>query len=262
MLDHSQPLVRTDNQNGRLTFWMIIAALILLVIGNNDVTDGVQIVGTDVKGAFLSIGVALLIAAITQHYTDFRVRSAFYKDIADSIVANQTLVNSGILKFYRDSKTCLPEKLLRHARTLDVGMVYSDRFLKDHIGTFEARGGDLKIRIFSPDPSDDATIQNIAHNTGRSAGDVRREFGKLDDVVSTLEAGGVIIERLYQKTFPHYSFYVIDNTNYFLTMSTFASRRATVPLFQVEQSSPLASLINADIEKVRSGPAIREGERS
>lgn len=250
MLDHTQPLIRTDRANTKLTIGMVITALALLIIGNNDVTDGVQFVGIDVKGAFLNIGLALLIAAITQYYTDFRVRSNFYRDVTDSIVANQTLANSGILKFFRDSKTCLPDKLMENVRTLDIGMVYSDRLIKDNIGAIEKRGDELTIRIFCPDQDDEATLQNIAHNVGRSVQQIKREYEKLDSVLETISQHGVIIEKHTQKSMPHYSFYIIDNTNFFITFSTFSSRRATVPLFQVENGSPLADLVLDDIEQL------------
>ncbi|WP_146173258.1 hypothetical protein [Sphingomonas faeni] len=212
-------------------------------------TEGWKFAGAKFDDTLNNIGLALLIAGITQYYTDFRVRSRFYKDVSDNVIANETLRESGILKFFRDSKTCIPAKVLDSAKTLDVGVTYSDRFLKDNIGILVSRAGSIRVRVYCVD-ADDADVRRlVALNTGFSDDDVRAEYRKLTRIVDDLVSKGVNIELFKQKTLPHYSFYIIDDY-YFLTMSTFASRRATVPLFQMDQSSPLALLIREDRDHV------------
>lgn len=247
---HAQPLQRTANANAWLTASLIIVSLILLVFGNNDMTNNWKFAGSDVQGTLNNVGLALAIAAITQYYTDFRVRSQFYKDISDNIVANETLRESGIFKFFRDSKTCDPRSLLRVCRRLDIGVTYSDRFLKDHLGLLIKQAGIIKVRIFCCDWTDHEVINLIAKNTGRDIETIRSEFIKLESVVEELNLAGVTIELTKQSTVPHYSFYVIDDQYYFLTMSTFASRRSVVPLFQADYSSPLAELVRDDIAHI------------
>ncbi len=252
MFDDNQPLVRTDSANQRLTVGLVIVALILLLLGNNIATSQWTFLGNNLNNTLASVGLAIFIASITQFYTDFKVRSKFYRDIADNIVANRTIVDSGIMKFFRDSKMCLPESLLKNVRTLDVGMVYSDRFLKDNIGILEQRGDELEIRLFCPDPNDICVIENIAFNVDRKKEDISGEFEKLKSVITALADKGVKVQKFHQRSIPHYSFYIIDNTHYFLTLSTFASRRATVPLLQVEKGSPIALMIDADIARIRA----------
>lgn len=252
MFDDNRPLVRTDDANQKLTIGLAFIALILLLLGNNAATVKWTFLGNNLNNALASVGLAIFIASITQFYTDFKVRAKFYRDIADKIVANRTLVDSGIMKFFRDSKMCLPESLLKNVRTLDVGMVYSDRFLKDNIGILEGRGSELEIRVFYPYPNDEVVVENIAFNVERTKEEIVAEFEKLDSVISALTDSGVNVHRFHQRSIPHYSFYIIDNTHYFPALGTFASRRATVPLFQVEKGSPIALMIDADIAKIRA----------
>lgn len=106
MMDpQSEPLVRTEAANMRLTVILIIASLVLLVFGNNDMSKDWKFAGSDISDTLNAVGIAVLIAAITQYYTDFSVRSKFYKDVSDHIVSNETLRESGIVKFFRDSKS-------------------------------------------------------------------------------------------------------------------------------------------------------------
>jgi len=250
MDSQSEPLVRTNEANMWLTVILVISGLVLLVFGNNDMAKQWKFAGSDVRDTANAIGVAVLIAAITQYYTDFRVRSKFYKDVSDHIVSNETLRESGIVKFFRDSKACLPTKLIESCKTLDIGVTYSDRFLKDNIGSIVPKAGVIKIRLFCCDADDDEVRKVISFNTGLSDEDIVAEYRKLTRIIDELQRQRVEIEIFKQKTLPHYSFYIIDESYYFLTMSTFASRRATVPLFQAERSSPLAVLIREDRENV------------
>lgn len=254
------PLLRTNGANRTLTFVICIFALILLVCGNNVAVKGYQFWGTDLDDLLNNIGLAALIAAITQFYTDFRVRGAFYSDISDHILANQTLRDSGILTFYGDSRTCLPTDFLRDCQSLDIGMVYSDRFLKDNIGVLESGGSKLKIRVFCPDLSKRSVLKMVSDCISRTPSDVSADFSKLNEVISSLRNSGVEVEVLHMDTMPHYSFYIINAEHYFITMSTFAARRANVPLFQVNKDSPIAKLVRDDMNHIdASYKKVREG---
>lgn len=250
MDSQSEPLIRTDTANAWLSVGLVITGLVLLVFGNNDMAKPWKFAGSDVSDTANAVGVAILIAAITQYYTDFRVRSKFYLDVSDHIVANETLRESGIVKFFRDSKSCLPSKLIEASKSLDVGVTYSDRVLKDNIGSITKKAGVIKVRIFCSD-GDNADVKNaISFNTGLTNEEIDSEYRKLTRIVEELKRNGVDVEIHKQLSIPHYSFYVIDESYYFLTMSTFASRRATVPLFQADKSSPLAGLIREDITNI------------
>ena len=246
----SQPLVRTDSANAWLTAAIIGFSLVLLVIGNNDMTDKWKFAGSDVQDTLNNVGLALAIAGITQFYTDFRVRSRFYKDISDNIIANETLRESGIAKFFRDSKMCDPRTLLQSCTTLEVGVTYSDRFIKDHLGTIVGKADFIKVRLFCCDWKDPDVISLICKNTGLSVEAINAEFQKLELIIEELKSKSVNVEIYKQKSLPHYSFYVIDEKYYFITLSTFASRRSTVPLFQADVSSPLAVLIRDDMAQI------------
>lgn len=144
----------------------------------------------------------------------------------------------------------MPARLIESCRTLDVGVTYSDRFLKDNIGTITAKAGIIKVRLFCSDVDDSNIAQIVSSNTGVLIDDLMAEYRKLIRIVEELKSKGVDIEVWKQKAIPHYSFYIIDESYYFMTTSTFASRRATVPLFQAERSSPLASLMREDREHI------------
>ncbi len=211
-----------------------------------------QIAGTDASGALNNIGLATLIASITQYYTDFKVRSKFYKDISDHIVANGSLRDSGILKFFDDSKDCIPRKMLKNCNILEVGIAYSDRFLKDNLSHITRHAGKLELRVFHSDLDDPNVIQTISRNIGVSEENLLSDYKKLQSIIDQIKSSGVIVNCYKNKGMPHYSFYVIDNQNFFLTLSTFASRRATVPLFQVDHDSPIAGLIRDDMQHIIS----------
>lgn len=247
-----EPLARTDNANRKLTIILVLVSLVMLVFGNNDMTRNWQIAGTDASGALNNIGLATLIAAITQYYTDFKVRSKFYKDISDHIVANGSLRDSGILKFFEDSKDCIPKSMLKSCNSLDIGITYSDRFLKDNLSHITKHAEKMQLRVFYSDLDDADVLRTISHNIGISESAIFADYKKLSTILDQIERSGVKITRYKNKHMPHYSFYAIDNQHFFLTMSTFASRRSTVPLFQVDQSSPIASLIKDDMQHIIS----------
>ena len=60
------PLRRTDGVNLKLTGAICIIALVLLVFGNNAVSKDLQFWGTDLDDLLNNVGLAMLIAAITQ----------------------------------------------------------------------------------------------------------------------------------------------------------------------------------------------------
>lgn len=250
MSDRVPPLARTDSANSYLTLFLIILGMFLLVIGNNAWMEGRQAFGAKATDTVNGIGMAILIAAITQYYTDFRVRGRFYKDIADHIMANETLRDSGIQKFYPDSRDCSPKHLVRTANNLDVGVVYSDRFLKDNFDSIVSRKGRIKIRLFMCNDDNPDCLNIISKNIGIETDVLHVEFSKINGIVKKFRESGVDIDVYKQDTIPHYSFYTFDRANFFLTLSTFASRRAEVPLFQVGPESPLADLINRDLSHI------------
>ncbi len=249
------PLARTDKANKSFTVFLVIGSLIMLIAGNNIMTKNWQFLGTDLSGALNNIGLAALIAAITQYYTDFKVRAKFYQDISDNILANGSLRDSGILQFYEDSKDCIARNLIKNCRNLDVGVTYSDRFLKDNLSYITKLGDKLELRIFYSDIHDENVLTTISNNLGIDTNVIKNDFAKLTSVISQIEKSGVRVSKFANKHMPHYSFYTIDNQHFFLTISTFASRRSTVPLFQLDRASSMASLIRDDIQHVISQTA-------
>lgn len=211
-----------------------------------------QFAGADASDALNNVGLALLIAAITQFYTDFKVRSKFYQDISDHIVANNTLRDSGIVKFFQDSKLCLPHRLFQTCTSLEVGVTYSDRFLKDNISHICGRGEKITLTIFYCDLDDETVLDIVSKNVNRQPDEVKSDFRKLDDIIKQIEGSGVKVFRYKNKCIPHYSFYCFDSNHYFMTMSTFASRKTSVPLFQVDGASCLADMMRQDMQHIRS----------
>ncbi|WP_375196354.1 hypothetical protein [Sphingobium sp.] len=213
-------------------------------------TKNWQFAGGDASDAINNVGLAVLIAALTQLYTDFRVRTRFYQDISDHIVANESLRESGILKFFSDSKLCIPHSVLKHCTKIDVGVTYSDRFLKDNLAHICSRGEQLTVRVFYSDMDDPDVLDIVSKNLSISSDAVKSEYTKLKKIIGQIRDSGVNVLEFKNKSMPHYSFYSTDDNCYFLTMSTFASRRASVPLFQVDQSSAIAELIRQDIQHI------------
>ncbi len=248
----SEPLVRTDNANSWLTAGLVVVSLIILLFGNNSMTSKWQFAGADASDALNNVGLALLIAAITQFYTDFKVRSKFYKDISDHIVANDTLRDSGIVKFFQDSKLCIPHRLFQTCTNVDIGVTYSDRFLKDNISHIAARGDKITLSIFYCDLEDESVLDLVSKNVGRRREEVKADFEKLDSIITQIENSGVKVFRYKNKCIPHYSFYCFDSNHYFMTLSTFASRRTSVPLFQVDGASCIADMIRQDMQHIQS----------
>lgn len=250
MRDQAEPLSRTIVENYRITAFVTLIGMLLLLFGNNAWTQNRQIFGADFGASLNNAGLAVLIACITQFYTDFRVRSAFYKDIFDHIVANDSIRESGIIKFFPDSKQCFVSNMIDRARKIDVGVTYSARFFKDNHSKILTKKAELKIRLFCSDLSDREIKNIICKNIGKSAEEVEFEYEDLMKSVEDLRQSGVSIEIIKQPAMPHYSFYSFDDDNYFLTFSTFASRRAEVPLVQVDKSSCIADLIRKDLAHI------------
>lgn len=252
----SEPLGRVTQANLLYTLALIIFGLVLMVVGNNDAIKDWRVAGGNADDLASNVGLAILIAAATQYYTDFRVRGRFYKDISDHVAANETLRQSGILKYFADSKECSPKSMLHDAKNLDIGVTYSDRFLKDYSEVILNRKDKITVRIFRTDLSDDETLASLAHNNGISKDEIKADGKNLDRAIKVLTDGGIQVSVFNQKFIPHCSFYIIDSLHYFFTISTFASRKATVPLFQTDSSSQIAILISKDIETIIESQAV------
>jgi len=257
MNNRDKPLARTDSANGLFTAFLVIFALLMLLFGNNVATRNLQIFGAKASETLNGIGMAVLIAAITQYYTDFRVRGRFYNDISDHIVANESIRDSGIVKFFEDSRDCSPKSRVRIARQIDLGVTYSDRFLKENHEVLVENKDRVSVRLFMCDGDDENCVDIISKNIGITAEEVGMEFSKINRLVESLKERGVKIEVFKQKSIPHYSFYIFDSSEYFVTLSTFASRRAEVPLIQAASGSPLAELVSRDCAHILA--AMRDG---
>ncbi|VXC81669.1 hypothetical protein [Sphingomonas sp. AX6] len=235
-----------------ITLLIIITGLGLLLLGNSNWFDNRTVLTGDVAGLLSNTGFAVLIAAFFNWMLDHKFKEQFYKDIHHEIVASHSIRDSRIIRVWEDSKDVNYRDLIKSAKIMRIGVTYSDRFLKDYLGCFEQARPDLKVIIYLSDTDNKDCAALIASNTNQKPEDIAR-FGKsTQSYIAALINKDIDIEVFTQRTLPHYAFISFNDDHHFIIMSTFASRRAEVPVLECGEGGVFDSLIKNDLKEIES----------
>jgi hypothetical protein len=114
---------------------------------------------------------------------------------------------------------------------------------------------DLLLRVFFADAGDSDLVASLAYMVRKQPDHVAHSAGILLSFLADIEESGTVVDRIPVKAVSHYSFIRFDRQRTFLTLSTFSSRRASVPAFHLVPQSLLWQLVQDDIQAAEEAGA-------
>jgi hypothetical protein len=235
-----------------ITLLLVILSLFLLLLSNSDWFGGKTILGGSVPSLLSNLGFALLIASAFNWLLEHRFKEQFYRDIHNEIISSQSIRDSGIVRIWEDSKVVDYRDLIKSSKIVRIGVTYSDRFIKDYFTSFDAVGSDFKLYVYLSDTDDEKCRNAIAYNTKQNPEAIKGFGEALQNYIAALINKGVDVTVVSQSTLPHYAFISFDDSHHFIIMSTFASRRAEVPVIECTGSGVFPDLLFSDIKEIES----------
>ncbi|MFD4434125.1 hypothetical protein, partial [Nocardia sp. NPDC058497] len=166
------------------------------------------------------------------------------------------LQNSGIKRvtdqYLRDD---MWSDLFSDVQKLDIVVAYASTWRNTHRARIMqvAANPSARIRVFLPDPNDDATISNLALRFSMEPGDLRSKVSEaVADFKSMSRPGGTQVEVWLRKGDLVYSCYRFGTQRAVVTLYSHTRERQTsVPTFVVDGGS-LFSFVYNDIEAIRA----------
>jgi hypothetical protein len=227
-----------------------VVGLIGILVGNAPTVQEATFFGASVGTTSSNLGFAILLIGSFQWVYDNLVREKFFADIRAEVGAAESVRDAGVLEICSDSRTLDYTIQASTSRNIEVGVAYSDRFFKDYTNCLKSRK-DLRIDVYHSDAADEELIRCLSYMTNKTIDDIRSSAGQLQAILNELQASGVDIRRYPSRSISHYSFLRFDNAETFFVASTFSSRRANVPSFQIAPNSALWRFVDDDIQEVK-----------
>lgn len=220
--------------------------MLLIALGNWDQLDDKSFMEGGVQSLFSNIGFSFLLAAVVQWIFDHKFRRIFYEDIRGEVISSQTIFDSGLENIFSNSKNADYGGYIEKSKLVRIGVTYSDRLLKDYFQCFVDNASSIEVRLYVANLANDDCLKAVAFSTKQSEAEVTGFYEAMKRQVSALQDRNVRISVYELPYIPHYSFIAFDRRAYFLTLSTYASRRAEVPTLECEDGV-FKKLIEHDI---------------
>tara|TARA_R110002110_G_scaffold405478_1_gene624656 strand:+ start:89 stop:898 length:810 start_codon:yes stop_codon:yes gene_type:complete len=226
----------------------IVIGLLLLLIGNSGYLDSVLIFRAEASNILSNFGFAVIVLAAFQWVFDYKHREKFFRDIQAQIISDQSINKSGIKSVIENSKNIDYTNLILKAKVIDIGVTYSDRFLKDYFNTIK-KNNDLSINIYYCDENSEDLFSAITVMTGQDVSKIQGHYENINSLIEKLKADCVSIKSIRIRAIPKYSFLRFDKNKTFLIPSTFAARQSIVPAIEIEGTGFFHEFVNDCIEE-------------
>jgi len=219
--------VLTEN----ISLWIAIIGLILIVVGN---AFSYKIVKIKLDELVANVGALFLIAGLLQWFFDNRARRGFFDEIKESITGSKSVADSGIVRYYADSKMVdLSDQFLTSDRLI-IGVNYSAKLIDSQISSLHNRaksGKGMHILIVRHNSIAGEFLRADYNNPDIAAG-----LNKIRGIVDSFDKDHLVkIDEI--NTILRYSFIIFDRCAWII-MGTNAPGRRAVPGFLIQDRSP------------------------
>ena len=229
---------------------VVALGLVLLVLSNVSAWKDWTFLGGSLPLLLGNLGFAAVTLAAFQILYETQQREVFFREVRNEIAGSETVRNAGIANIVENSKRLDLSSLIKESSLIEVGVAYSDRFVKDYLSMLEGRS-DLKLVYYLADMTSDDLVSSLAFMTRKDCDYIRSSGKILSDFLHQIQKTGTEVEIVYIDTISHYSFIRFDGRRTFMNLSTFSSRRADVPSFDIPYDGFLHDFINDDIDCAR-----------
>lgn len=229
------------------TATIVIFGLALLVLANVTAWKDVTLLGGSLPNLFGNIGFAAITLAAFQAVYDHQQREVFFREVRREIAGSESFHLAGSSQVFQDSKRIDFSDIIKESKSIDLGVLYSDKFLKDYQGCLKGRSN-LKITIYHCDPECGWLVAALAGLVRKTPEYITQRLKDLETAASELKSTGTDVELKRHQSLAHYSFERFDGKRTFLNLSTFAGRRADVATFDLPFPGFLSQFVADDID--------------
>jgi hypothetical protein len=144
------------------------------------------------------------------------------------------------------------EDLFKTVRKLDIFVAYGRTWRNSHLQELEAvsQRPDARIRVFLPDPDDEATIAVLSERFSTKPADLSAAITEARTAYEVLSAGRATVEVYYRKGDHVFSAYRFDGVAA-VTLYTHGQARTGVPVFVCREGGSLNRFVRAEFDAIK-----------
>ena len=195
------------------------------------------------------VGALLLVVGVLHSLFEMRIRKEMLKEVAESVLGNTHLYNSGLTDWKKDSKTVNESNHWERNPVLRIGVQYSSKFADDFHAVLESRckaGLETTFLVLTPEGEGAAYLK--ISKTGFA--DVTVGVERIKALAREAEAGGNgRVRVLMHDRILRYSF-IQTNEAVWVKFFTNSKAKATVPAFRFRTGSPMYEFVLKDIQRL------------
>ena len=193
------------------------------------------------------VGALLLVVGVLHSQFEMKIRNEMLKEVADSVLGNTHLYDSGLSDWRKDSKTVNEADHWGRSPVLRIGVQYSSKFADDFHAVLESRCKadlDTTFLVLTPDGKGAAYLKGT--NTGFA--DVKGGVERIKALALEAEAGvhGRVRVLMHDRIL-RYSFIQTDEAVW-VKFFTNSKAKATVPAFRFRAGTPMYEFVLRDIQ--------------
>ena len=196
------------------------------------------------------VGALLLVVGVLHSLFEMRIRKEMLKEVAESVLGNTHLYDSGLTDWKKDSKTVNESHRWERNPVLTIGVQYSSKFADDFHGVLESRckaGLETTFLVLTPDGEGAAYLKSS--RTGFA--DVKVGVERIKALAQEAEDAGINgrVRVLMHDRILRYSF-IQTNEAVWVKFFTNSKAKATVPAFRFRTGSPMYEFVLKDIQRL------------
>ena len=195
------------------------------------------------------VGALLLVVGILHSLFEMRIRKEMLKEVADSVLGNTRLHDSGLTDWTDDSKAVNESDHWKHSRVLRIGVQYSPKFADDFYAVLELRckaSLETTFLVLAPDGKGAEYLKG----TGTGFANVKAGVERIKALAREAEAGANgCVRVLMHDRILRYSFIQTDEAIW-VKFFTNSKAKSIVPAFRLRTGTPMYDFVLADIQRL------------
>ncbi|MEP5012530.1 MAG: hypothetical protein ABJR10_06890 [Marinomonas sp.] len=221
---------------------MLICGALLILVGQADF----QFLKIDIGSVLANVGAYVIFVGALNWIFVYYAKKTLIAEISNTTVGLSEIIQSGIERYYHNSKKIDFEDSLRHANDVSILFSYSPRFIDDYgsilLGRIED-GASVTLNFLGRDSNTLLLMLKL----GWDEDSVNAAFTKIERFKSTASDGvkGSCVVN-FVDAIPRYSLVKIDKEMYVI-FSTCGNHRQEVPALKIKFGSPMWSFFDSDI---------------
>ena len=203
--------------------------------------------------ALAEVGALLLVVGVLHFLFEMRLRKEMLKEVADSVLGNTHLHDSGLTDWKNNSKEVNESDHWKHSPVLRIGVQYSPKFADDFYEVLKLRckaGLETTFLVLVPDGKGAEYLKST--ETGFAK--VKEGVERIKELARELEreaktgANGCVRVRMHDRIL-RYSF-IQTNEAIWVKFFTNSKGKSIVPAFRLRTDTPMYNFVLEDIERL------------